>query len=144
MDTQTAASKQLLQTIFDGLAQGDPKAFRDSLSDDFTWTLTGTTAWSGTYRGKDVVLKQLMRPLFDQFATRYTNTATRIIGEGEWVVVECRGNVETRTGRRYDNQYCWVCRVTDGRLREVIEYMDTELVAQALTPPVRAPQARAS
>lgn len=138
MDTLTQTNKHLLQTIFDGLANGDPQAFRDALSDDFTWTLTGTTAWSGVYRGKEAVMQQLMRPLFAQFAGRYTNTAHRIIGEGEWVVVECRGNVETTAGGRYDNRYCWVCRVAQGKLREVIEYMDTALVSQALTPPVRA------
>jgi uncharacterized protein len=132
MDTLTQTNKQLLATIFEGLARGDAKAFRDSLAEDFCWTLTGTNAWSGTYRGREAVMQELMRPLFAQFATTYTNTAHRIIGEGEWVVVECRGNVQTKQGGRYDNRYCWVCRVREGKLAEVIEYMDTELVAKAL------------
>ena len=77
-------------------------------------------------------MQELMRPLFTHFATQYTNTAHRIIGEGEWVVVECQGKVQTKQGGRYDNKYCWVCRVREGQLAEVIEYMDTELVAKAL------------
>ncbi len=132
MDTLTQANKQLLQTIFEGLARGDGKAFIDGMADDIRWTLTGTNAWSGTYEGKDVVRQQLLRPLLDQFATQYTNQARRIIGEGAWVVVECVGNVETKRGERYDNRYCWVCRVEDGKLRELVEYMDTELVAKVL------------
>jgi uncharacterized protein len=135
MDTLTQSNKQLLATIFDGLARGDSKAFVDSLADDFCWTLTGNTAWSRTYRGKQAVMQELMRPLFANFATQYTNRAHRIIGDGEWVVVECRGNVETKGGKRYDNQYCWVCRVDGGELKEVIEYMDTELVTSALQRP---------
>lgn len=133
MDTTlTQASRQLMQTIFDGLARGDSRAFIDSLSGDFRWTVTGTNAWSGTYEGRDAVRQQLLRPLLENFATQYTNRAHRFIADGEWVAVECVGNVETKRGERYDNRYCWVCRVRDGKLREVIEYMDTELVARVL------------
>jgi uncharacterized protein len=132
MTSPANANKQVLQAVFAGLAQGDAKPFVDSLADDFCWTLTGTTEWSGTYRGKQAVRDQLMRPLFENFATPYTNTAQRFIAEGDWVVVECRGNVTTKRGEPYNNQYCWVCRVENGKLKEVIEYMDTELVAKAL------------
>ena len=127
-----------MQTIFDGLAQGDSKAFLDSLSDDFCWTVPGSNSWSGTYRGRDAVRKQLLRPLFDNFATQYTNTARRFIGEGDWVAVECQGDVATTSGQRYDNRYVWLCRVQEGKLREIIEYMDTELAARVLAPRVQA------
>jgi len=132
MDTKTGSSRRLMQHIFDGLARGDSQAFVDSLADDFNWTLTGHTNWSRTYRGKQEVMQELMRPLFANFATRYTNNAVRIIADGEWVAVECRGNVQTQSGQPYNNQYCWVCRVQDGRLKEVIEYMDTQLVDEVL------------
>lgn len=132
MNSTTDANRQLLQEIFAGLALGDPKRFTESMADDFCWTVTGTTAWSGTYRGKQAVMNELMRPLFANFADHYVNAAHRFIADGDWVVVECQGKVKTRTGKRYDNKYCWVCRVEDGRLKEVIEYMDTELVASTL------------
>jgi len=132
MSTAIPHARQLLQTIFAGLAAGDSNAFVDSLADDFCWTVTGTTKWSGTYRGKEAVMSELMRPLFANFETRYTNTAQRFIAEGDWVAVECRGNVQTKRGQRYDNRYCWVCRVEEGKLKEVIEYMDTALVAAVL------------
>lgn len=131
MDT-TQSTRRLLQHIFDGLARGDSRAFTDSLSEDFRWTLTGSTAWSRTYSGRQEVMQELMRPLFANFASRYTNTALRIIADGEWAAVECRGQVQTRSGQPYNNQYCWVCRVQDGRLAEVIEYMDTQLAATVL------------
>ena|SRR5215208_1022290 len=132
MNAQANSSKQLLQDIFAGLAKGDSRPFVNALADDFCWTLTGNTQWSRTYRGKDAVMDELLRPLFAQFATRYTNTAQRFIAEGEWVVVECRGNVTTKEGKPYNNQYCWVCRVEGGRLKQLTEYMDTELVAATL------------
>lgn len=81
------------------------------------------------------MLNDLLRPLFAQFADQYTNTAHRFIAEGEFVVVECRGRVTTKAGKPYNNVYCWVCRIADGKLRELTEYMDTELVARALGSP---------
>ena len=130
-----AENKQLMQHIFAELAKGNGKAFVDSLADDFCWTIPGTTKWSRTYRGKRVVRDELMKPLFAKFADQYTNTALRFIAEGEHVVVECRGRVTTKTGKPYHNVYCWVCRVADGKLLEVMEYMDTELLTTALGDP---------
>jgi ketosteroid isomerase-like protein len=53
-------------------------------------------------------------------------------------VVECRGKVTTKTGKPYNNTYCWVCRLVDGKLTELTEYLDTELVATTLLPPQAA------
>lgn len=128
-------NKELMQRIFAGLAKGDGQPFRESLAEDFTWTLTGTTAWSRTYRGREAVLRELVGPLFAKFADTYTNTAQRFIAEGDHVVVECRGRVTTKAGPRYDNSYCWVCRIEGGKLKELTEYMDTQLVATVLGDP---------
>lgn len=43
----------------------------------------------------------------------------------------CDGNV-TKAGVPYNNTYCFVFRLADGKVREVTEYMDTALVAAAL------------
>lgn len=128
-------NKHLMQQIFSELAKGNGQSFRDSLAEDFSWTLTGTTAWSKTYTGKQVVLDDLIRPLYAQFANQYTNTAHRFIAEDEYVVVECRGRVTTTSGKPYNNTYCMVFRIVDGKLRELVEYLDTQLVATTLADP---------
>jgi uncharacterized protein len=133
-----AENKQLMADIFAGLAVGDGRRFIESLAEDFCWTITGTTPWSGTYRGKAVVRTKLLQPLFAQFADRYTNALHRIVAEGDCVVVECRGKVTTKAGKPYNNTYCWVCRMVDGRLTELTEYLDTELVTTTLLPPQAA------
>ena len=125
-------NKQLLQNICSELSKGNGKPFVESLADDFCWTIIGSTKWSGTYRGKQAVLSELLRPLFAQFADQYTNTAHRFIAEDDFVVVECRGRVTTKSGAPYNNTYCWICRVADGKLQELTEYLDTELVKAAL------------
>ena len=129
-----AENRQLFQELFAELSLGNGKLFIDSLADDFCWTITGTSAWSKTYHGKPTVRTELLRPLFAQFADQYTNTPHRIIAEGDYVVVECRGRVTTKTGMPYNNTYCWVCRVADGKLKELTEYWDTQLAVTALQP----------
>lgn len=128
-------NKHLMQNIFSELSKGNGKPFVESMADEFCWTITGTTKWSRTYRGKQAVLSQLLRPLFSQFADRYTNTAHRFIAEDDYVVIECRGHVTTRWGKPYNNTYCYVCRLAGGKLQELTEYLDTELVTSALEEP---------
>jgi len=127
-----AANKQLMQAIFAELATGNGAPFRDALAEDVCWTLVGTTRWSRTYRGKPAVLDELLRPLFARFADRYTNTAHRFIAEDDLVVIECAGRVTTTEGKPYHNTYCWVCRLADGKIQELTEYLDTALLASVL------------
>lgn len=128
-------NKQLMRTIFSELAKGNGKPFSEAMADDFCWTVTGSTAWSRTYRGKQAVTDELLRPLFAQFADRYVNSASRIVAEDDIVVVECKGRVTTRSGKPYNNTYCYVCRLEGGKLKELTEYCDTALIAEALGEP---------
>lgn len=133
--TTTQRNKQLMQAIFAELAQGNGKPFVAAMADDFSWIIPGRSTWSRTWRGKQAVIDELMRPLFARFASTYTNEATRFIAEDDLVVVECRGKVTTKSGKPYDNHYCYVCRLAGGQLRELTEYMDTELATTALGAP---------
>lgn len=105
------------------------------MADDFCWTVTGTTRWSKTYRGKEAVRNDLFAQLRAQFADRYTNTAQRIHADGDFVIVECKGRVTTTSGKPYNNTYCMVIRMADGKMKELTEYLDTALVESALQPP---------
>ncbi len=130
-----AENKRLMGHAFDELANGNGAPFMDRLGEDICWTIMGSTAWSRTYEGKQAVRDELMRPLFAQFADRYTNEATRIVADGDIVVIECHGRATTKAGKPYNQTYCYVCRLTDGKVRELTEYLDTELVSAVLDPP---------
>jgi uncharacterized protein len=130
-----AENKALMQDVFAELANGNGRPFADALGDDIRWQIIGSTEWSGTWEGKPSVLKGLLDPLFAQFATRYRNTAVRLIAEDDYVVIECRGDVTTKDGQPYRNTYCYVCRLEGGKVRELTEYCDTELLTKALNPP---------
>ena len=43
-----------------------------------------------------------------------------------------RGDVQTHSGKRYNNEYCFVFRFRDGKIAEIVEYGDTDLLERAL------------
>lgn len=131
----TAENKQLMQRVFDELSNGNGQPFMDALADDARWTVSGTSPWSRTYEGKRTIIDELMRPLFSQFADQYRARATRVIAEGDVVVIEARGQVTTKSGKPYNQTYCYVCRFEDGKVCDLTEYLDTDLVNQALDQP---------
>jgi ketosteroid isomerase-like protein len=131
----TLENKQLMQDIFAELAQGNSRPLVDSMADDFRWIITGNTKWSRTYDGKQVVLNELFAALRATLEGKVTTTACRFIADGDFVVVEARGNNITKSGKPYNNTYCYVFRLADGKLREMTEYLDTELVTAALGDP---------
>jgi ketosteroid isomerase-like protein len=131
--TPTAAhNKQLLQAAFSALAAGNFAPLRGLYADDVTFTVTGTSRWSRTYRGKRAVFDELLLPLAARFADRYTGTASRFIAEDDVVVVEFRGDVMLKTGVPYRNTYCLIYRLAGGEIREITEYGDTALVNEVL------------
>jgi uncharacterized protein len=128
-------NKELIRAAFEELERGNGRPFVDLLAEDVRWTIIGDTAWSGTWEGIRSVRAELLDPLFAQFATTYRAELVRLIAEGDWVVIEFRGDVVTKAGRPYRNAYCYVCRLEEGKVRKLNEYCDTKLLTEALAPP---------
>lgn len=125
-------NKQLLQHIFSELAQGNSRPLVEAMADDCNWTVSGNNRWSGTYKGKQAVLDDLLAVLRARIEGRIRTAAHRFIAEDDFVVVEARGNNTTKSGVPYNNAYCFVIRLAAGKLKEITEYMDTELVSSVL------------
>ena len=124
----TADNKQLILNFYAAGARGDMDACFDMLSDDVTWTNIGNTRFSGSYKGKQAVLEQLLGPLFGQLKAGIASEIERLTAEGDIVVAQTSGTAETHDGTPYNNTYCQVIRVHEGKIAEVKEYFDTALV----------------
>jgi ketosteroid isomerase-like protein len=125
-------NKQIIQDIFSELAKGNSRPFVESMANDFRWILPGTNQWSRTFDGKNAVLTELFGMLSSTLTGPVITTAQRIIADGDYVVVEAHGQSTTKAGNPYNNKYCFVFRLADGKLKEVTEYMDTELATAAM------------
>jgi ketosteroid isomerase-like protein len=134
----TVANKQLLQDIYAQISKGNLQPLLDSMADDIEWTIIGSTALSGTSRGKQEVIDKLLRPLRARLADgplaegAIVFQPDRFIAEGEYVVMQAHGRATARSGKPYNNTYCIVCRIVGGKLKEMIDYVDTELITSAL------------
>jgi len=121
-------NKQLIEAFYAAGNRGDLQSCLVMLADDVVWTNIGTTRYSGKYAGKEALITNLLGPVFSQLKAGMQSTLDNIIAEGDYVVVQSRGSAETTDGRSYHNTYCHVFRIRDGRISEVTEYLDTQLV----------------
>lgn len=120
-------NKEIVRSFYEAGNHGDFDACLAIVADDITWTNIGTTTLSGTYRGKAEVMEKLLGPLFGQLKDGISSTITRLIAEDDYVVAQTSGRAETTDGRAYNNIYCQVIRLRDGKFVEVTEYFDTHL-----------------
>lgn len=133
----TVSNKKLIEQIFAAAANPDP-AVRDralfiaSLADDAKWVVTGQYSWSRTFTGKQSILNDLHGHVRSLLAERTRTIAHRFIADGDYVVVEAKGDNITKEGARYDNDYCLVYRLENGKITEIREYCDSVLTEKAL------------
>lgn len=131
MDTKS--NKDIVKHIVTELSKGNDEPLLESMADNMQWNWMGSGQWSKSFVGKSEVLNDLWKNVRETIKQPFKVEVHRIIGEGENVVVEMTGQNATTTDRSYKNNYCWVCRVKDGKLYEINEYMDTELVTKAFS-----------
>jgi ketosteroid isomerase-like protein len=131
----SADNKKLVQQIYTDSANQSGTTFIDNIAEDVTWVVTGQYSWSGEFRGREAINEGLMGHLRSLLAAARPRTvAFNFIAEGDYVVVEARGDNVTKSGERYDNQYCMVWRIENGKIKEIREYCDSALTERVLGP----------
>jgi len=115
-------NKQLIAEILAG-----ERSLLEYLEDDAEWVIPGIN----TYRGKEEVINRLVPLFFERIISKGEKTVTNIVAEGEYVVAESYATGrETVDGKAYNNTYCVVYRLVNGRIRRITEYCDTALVRE--------------
>ena len=127
-------NRRLIETIFAGLAEGDGAPFLAHLAEDAVMTVTGESSWSGVHRGRAAILRDVFGVVSARLQGRNRTRAERIFADGDWVIVEARGEMTTADGRPYRNHYCLLYRLADGMIVEAKEYQDTAMCERTLGP----------
>jgi uncharacterized protein len=125
-------NKKLMEKIFAGIAAGERTLFVESLADDVTMRVTGQYSWSQTFNGKEALLRDLYGYLGTLLADGRRTIARRFIADGDHVVVEGVGEMRTKAGEPYNNDYCLIYRLKDGKIVEIREYCDSALTEKVL------------
>lgn len=122
-----AENKALVRTMFAELSKGNAQGWFGAMADDVHIIVTGTTKISGNHSKADYIDKAV-RITFPQLAGGLTLTPDTFIAEGDSVAVQVRGQCTTKEGKPYNNTYCMMFRIANGKVSELTEYCDTELI----------------
>ncbi len=120
--------KDFITALFQKWEKGDSSDFFGALAEDVVWTAIGHTPISGTFPSKAEYMKNTYLPLQSVFAGKTSCKVKRIIAEEAVVAVEWHGETPLANGGIYKNDYCWVVRVAQEKLIEVVGYLDTASV----------------
>ena len=115
-------NKKFIADAFAAWANGNGMAFFNLLADTATWTVMGT------YVGRQHLIEHALKPQRAKLAGPPTPTVINLIAEGNTVVIQRVGTDTTMTGQPYNNSYCYVAQIENGRAVRGTAYLDTELV----------------
>ncbi|KAK5687219.1 hypothetical protein LTS10_001357 [Elasticomyces elasticus] len=108
-------------------SQGLGDAFLHYLSDDVIWTATGTSPLSGHYVGKRSYKENVLDRLHDKLDHSPRPEVERIIVQEDWATILFRTTgARGRNGTDFSMQYCWIVRVQDDKIREVVGFFDSK------------------
>jgi len=123
-------AKTIVGNFFDKLCSGDFMGGFDSLADDATWSIIGTTPFSKTFT-KDGLLKEMI-PELATFPEPPVMKVSYIIAEGDRAAVIASVKGVAKYGPYEQNPYCFVVTTKDGKVSEIVEYLDTAAVETAM------------
>jgi len=124
----TAENKKIIEDAFAAWGRGDGAAFFNILDEKVRWTVIGSCPVSRTYNSRQEFLEGAAKPLSARLAGPIQPTVRNVIAENDQVVLQWEGRAATKSGKPYNNSYCWVMRLANGKVTEGTAYIDTELV----------------
>ena len=105
------------------------------LTDDCVWMPPVSAPLPTIHGGAEVAAElggRLVRNMFD-LSQPFALEVRRILADGDFAVVQQRLTATAKaTGNAYDNQYCWIYTVRDGKIAVMEEYADTVVAARAM------------
>ena len=114
----TSENKAMTQAAYAAFSNADIDGATKDMADDIEWIVPGNSAISGTYRGKDEVIK-----FFVTLAGKsFTTTPEHFIADGDHVVVLTHVVTEGQGADSAD-----VCTFRDGKLVKFQTAGDTAL-----------------
>ncbi|MEO7391418.1 MAG: nuclear transport factor 2 family protein [Ramlibacter sp.] len=129
----SSATKDIVKNAWKAFATRDAAQIESVFTEDARWFVPPGNATAVALGHADAQV--LDRPLIVQFLAHefaqlfvrdVKSTPRSLTAEGETAVLETRFEATLASGRHYDNEYCFVIEVKEGRIHRMREYMDTQ------------------
>jgi ketosteroid isomerase-like protein len=129
-------NKQVVLTFIDAMSRSDATKAAPCLAPDAFTLAKGFGKFAGV-RKHDVILATIAA--FKQLVpTGLSCVVHTVTAESDRVIVEFEGNATLVNGQPYNNQYCMVFTLSEGKIKQVNEYFCTKLADEVLWPLVAA------
>ncbi len=122
-------SGRIVRGALEAFNGGNTETFLSHFSDEMRFWMVGSHGFSGPVEGKSAFV-ELVGRVAAGLSEMITLDIQNFLPAGQWVVVESLGKAKMLSGERYDNQYCMLWRVVDGKIVEFKEYNDSQMVAE--------------
>jgi ketosteroid isomerase-like protein len=129
---ESLTTKDIVKNAWKAFATRDAAQIEAVFTEDAKWFAPPGNATGVALGYTDFVLdrKTIVRFLSQELTTLFVSdvvvTFTSLIADGATAVLENRFQATLSNGRHYDNDYCFVIEVKDGRIHRMREYMDTQ------------------
>jgi len=127
------ANKELVTKTLTAFIAGDVESAFANMADDVTWLVPGNMAGvSGLKRGKVEILKFMTGTIGPAFPHGLQADVHHAYDEGNTVILELTNRGTAANGKQYENEYCFVLEIGDGKIRRIREYVDTQKAKEIL------------
>ncbi len=142
-----AENRKLIESWYRALEAGDLDTIADLHADDVVYNLVGTTPVSGQWVGKEecvggIINEKLLTALVAE-EVRFGKKWRIMCADDSCVVGLMQGGGPTKSGERYDQTYCEIFTIRDGKIAELHAFLDTVLVERCLNDnPLQNPETK--
>ncbi len=103
-------------------------------AENFLWIIKGTSVLSGTYTDKDIFLTQVIGRLSSKLQSGWKMHILDTYVDNNAFIIEMRGEVKTKNGQDYNNDYCWIFKFdANNKIIKLTAYYDSLLVNKTLS-----------
>ncbi|MDB5872652.1 MAG: ketosteroid isomerase [Ramlibacter sp.] len=128
----SATTKEIVKNAWKAFATRDPAQIEAVFTEDAKWFAPPGNAsgralgYSNFVLDRPTIVRFLAHELTTLFVSDVQVTFKSLLAEGATAMLENRFQAKLANGRDYDNDYCFVIEVRDGRIHRMREYMDTQ------------------
>lgn len=122
--TTQQRNKAAVQDRFAAWANGTGSPF-ELLAEDATWTITGRSAASKTYVGRETFLREVIRPFNARMQAPLKPVVHDIYADGDTVVIFFDASAVARDGKPYANTYTWYLDLREGKVVKATAMFDS-------------------
>jgi ketosteroid isomerase-like protein len=119
-------NKEMVKAAWNAVGKGDLKTAFGNMADNVSWLIPGNIPGvSGLKRGKDEIVK-FMSSIGATLPEGMHTEITRAYADGDAVILEVTNKAKVSNGKSYENEYCFVFEIENGKIRRIREYTDTQ------------------